>query len=34
MLVGGGDKVSVVPVVYSCGTVSVLSLGSFSSFDS
>ena len=32
MLVGGGDKVSVVPVVYSCGKVSVLSLGSFLSF--
>ena len=31
MLGGGGEEVSVVPVVYNHGTVSVSSLGSFSS---
>ena len=30
----GGDKVGVMPVVYHCGTVSVSSLGSFSSVGS
>ena len=34
MIVGGGDEVSVVSVVYTHGTVSVSSLGSFSSFGS
>ena len=34
MIGGGGDKVSVMPVVYPCGTVSVSSLGSFSSVGS
>ena len=34
MLGGGGDEVSVVPVVYPCGTVSVSSLGYFSSVGS
>ena len=34
MLVGGGDEVSVMPVVYPCGTVSVSSLGCFSSIGS
>ena len=30
----GGDEVNYVPFVYPCGTVSVSSLGSFSSFGS
>ena len=34
MLGGGGDEVSVMPVVYPRGTVSVSSLGSFSSVGS
>ena len=34
MLGGGDDEVSVMPVVYPRGTVSVLSLGSFSSVGS
>ena len=34
MLVGGGGKVSVLPDVYPCGTVSVSSLGSFLSVGS
>ena len=29
MLGGGGEEVSIVPIVYPCGTVSVSSLGSF-----
>ena len=34
MIRGGGDEVSVMPVVYPLGTVSVSSLGSFSSVGS
>ena len=34
MLVGGGDEVSVMPVVYPSGAVSVSSLGYFSSVGS
>ena len=34
MLGGGGDEISVMPVVYPCGTVSVSSLGYFSSVGS
>ena len=34
MLGGGGDEVSVMPVVFPCGAVSVSSLGSFSSVGS
>ena len=34
MIVSAGDEVSIMPVVYSCGPVSISPLGYLSSFDS